>query len=136
MDKTCIYNGINELISALKEKGVKVGIVSNKAHEMAVIVVNKLFGEGVFDAVYGKLEGYPAKPDSALTLRAMEELGAIPKETVFIGDSGMDAKTAINAGCTGIGVLWGFRAKEELITNGAHYTVSQPWEILKILEDN
>lgn len=135
VDKTLVYEGINELISELKSRGIKLGVVSNKAHEMALIVVNKLFGENVFDAVYGKVEGFPTKPDSALTLKVINELGCTREETVFIGDSGMDSKTAVNAGCTGIGVLWGFRDKSELIENGADYTVKKPNEILKILEE-
>ncbi len=135
IDKTCVYEGIYELIEALKKKGLKIGVVSNKAHEMALKVVEKLFPEKTFDTVYGKIEGFPTKPDSALTLRVIAEMGVKPEETVFIGDSGMDAKTAVNAGCRGIGVLWGFRTRNELIENGADFTVKKPMEILKIIEE-
>ncbi len=135
VDKTCLYEGISELVENLKEKGLKIGVVSNKAHEMAVRVVEKLFPYGTFDTVYGKIEDFPTKPDSALTLRVISEMGAKPCETVFIGDSGMDAKTAVNAGCIGIGVLWGFRGKDELLENGADYIVGKPEEILKIIEE-
>lgn len=135
LDKTVLYRGIKELISKLKQMGLKVGVISNKAHEMTLELVDKLLGAELFDIVYGKVEGLPAKPDPAVTLKAIEELGCEPSETVFIGDSGMDAKNAVNANCIGIGVLWGFRGKSELEENGARFTVSKPEEILKILEE-
>ena len=91
----------------------------------------KLFG-GIFDILYGKQENIPPKPDATLTLKAIGELGVEPYECIFIGDSGMDAATAVNAGAIGIGVLWGFREKEELLSNGAKYIAETPDDILKI----
>lgn len=135
MDKTRAYDGIKELVAELKNKGYKVGIVSNKAHEATEVIVDKLLGSDLFDTVNGKREGYSTKPDPTLTLKVIGDMGCSPHETVFIGDSGMDAKTAVNVGCTGIGVLWGFRDEAELRENGAHYTVNKPQEILRILEE-
>ncbi len=132
VDKTAAYNGINELINSLKEKGLKIAVISNKAQEMAVTVANKLFGD-VFDIVCGKQEGYPAKPDPALTLKVINDLGVTPNECVFIGDSGMDMAVAKNAKCHSIGVLWGFRTMEELGDYGADYIVHMPFEILQII---
>ena len=54
---------------------------------------------------------------------------------MFVGDSGMDMLVAKNAGCTAVGVLWGFRTKDELIDNGADYTVNHPCDILKVTEN-
>lgn len=136
VDKTKPYEGIPELLDNLKEKGLKTGIISNKKHEMTLEVVNKLFNTGVFNAVFGKMEGYPTKPDVKLTLKLMEKLGVKPDECVLVGDSGMDMAAAVNAGCKGVGVLWGFRTKEELLENGANYIVSDTNEILKIIEEN
>ena len=132
VDKTCVYDGIKELISQLKEKGYKLAVVSNKAQEMALTVTNKLLGD-VFDIVCGKQEGYPAKPDPALTLKVISELGVKPQECAFIGDSGMDMAVARNAKCLAIGVLWGFREMKELTDYGAEYVVSTPLEILRII---
>lgn len=134
IDKTKPYDEIIPLLNELKNRGIKIGVVSNKAHEMTLNVVDKIFGN-VFDFVTGKVEGKPTKPDPELTLSVMEELGVKPSECVFIGDSGMDAAVAKNADCIGIGVLWGFRKKDELLENGAHYTVKSPKEILNIIEE-
>lgn len=132
-DKTKAYDGIYELISNIKEMGLKTAIISNKAHNMTLEVVDKLF-KNTFDIVFGKKEGYPTKPDPKLTLILMEELGVKPEECILVGDSGMDAKAAVNAGCVGIGVLWGFRGEEELRQNGASYIVNAPSEIIDIIK--
>ncbi len=134
-DCTVPYNGIIPLISELKSRGLKIAVISNKAEEMAIAVVDKLFGK-VFDAVYGKRDGYPAKPDPALTLELIKELGVAPEECLLVGDSGMDAATAVNVGCTGVGVLWGFRTREELSLNGATYIVGNPNDIIGLLKEN
>ena len=133
MDKSRPYDGVNELISCLKEKGMRLAVISNKHHEMAVTVANTLFPD-MFDIVYGQKENSPAKPDPTLTLEIINNLGATPDETVMIGDSGMDMAVAVNAKCRGIGVLWGFRTEEELRECGADYIVSHPSQIVDIIE--
>jgi len=134
LDKSRPYDGIPELLTRLKEKGYKIAVISNKYHKMAVTVVNTLFGETMFDAVYGQMESYPVKPEPTLTLKIISDLKETPDNTVMIGDSGMDMAVAVNAKCKGIGVLWGFRTEGELRENGADYIVSQPEDILEILE--
>ena len=135
LDKSCVYDGVSDLIEKLKEKGLRLAILSNKHHEMTVTVAQTLFAQDTFDVVYGQKENCPAKPDPQLMLQIMNELGVEPSEAVMIGDSGMDMAVAANAKCKGIGVLWGFRAEDELRENGADYIVAEPSEILKILEE-
>lgn len=134
LDKTAVYDGITDVVNQLINNGVKVAVMSNKADEMAKIVTNKLFGD-IFSAVYGKRVGYPAKPDPTLTLELMSELGVSPCECAFIGDSGMDMAVAKNAGAFAIGVLWGFRKEEELLSNGADFIAKTPDDIIKIIEE-
>lgn len=131
-DKTVAYDGIPDMLSELKEGGLKIAVISNKAEEMAVKVVEKLFG-GMFDVVAGKREGFPTKPDPALTLEVIRQLGVKPQECVLVGDSGMDMAAAVNAGAAPVGVLWGFRLEDELIKNGARYIVKSPAEIPEII---
>ena len=54
----------------------------------------------------------------------------MPEETVYLGDSGVDMQTATNARVLPVGVLWGFRDKEELLENGAKILLSNPMELL------
>lgn len=131
-DNTVAYKGVYELIAALKEKNYIIAVISNKADEMCQAVVNKLF-PNTFDLVCGKLENYPTKPDPALFNLLTQKLGVTAAECVIVGDSGMDMKTAVNSGTVGVGVLWGFREKAELLQNGAHYIIKNPLELIDIL---
>ncbi len=128
LDETRPYDGIVACLEELREKGIKLAVVSNKADEMANRVVGKLFS-GEFSQVVGKKEGFPLKPDPTLTLEIIRNLDVSPSECAFFGDSGMDMATAKNAGCLAVGVLWGFRGKDELLENGADYTLNNPNEI-------
>ena len=133
-DKTRAYDGIKELLDFIKKSGLKTAVISNKAQEMAEKVVSKLFGNA-FDAVAGKREGYPAKPNPSLTLEVVKEIGLTPDLCALVGDSGMDMAAAVNGGLLPIGVLWGFRTKKELLKNGAQYTVSAPKQIIDIITE-
>lgn len=134
LDKTVVYEGIIPLLKALKAQGITVGVVSNKADGMTQLIIEKLL-DGYFDIVQGKLEGFLPKPDPALTLLVMSKLGVKPDECIFVGDSGMDAALGVNCGAVPVGALWGFRTKEELIENGAEYTIDNPLTLLDILKD-
>jgi phosphoglycolate phosphatase len=54
---------------------------------------------------------------------------------VYLGDSDVDMLTARGAGMLAVGVLWGFRTKEELLLNGADHLLSDPSELMALLED-
>ena len=133
-DNTYAYEGMPELVTALKEQGFIVAVVTNKEQNMANEVVLSLYGN-VFDLIFGKRDGIPAKPDPTAALMAMEELGVTPQECVFIGDSGMDVATAVNSGAVPVGELWGFRKENELLANGAKYIISKPSELLDIIKE-
>jgi len=136
MDKctvnTTAYKGVPELVSALKEKGIKVGCITNKVEPIAFKIIDHFFGG--MDVVYGQVDGVPNKPDPLLTLKALDELNIKPQECLFVGDSDVDMQTAINSGCVGVGVLWGFRDEAELRANGAKFIVSEASEILEIID--
>lgn len=129
---TTAYTGVPELISALKEKGIKVGCITNKVEAIAFKIIDHFFGG--MDVVYGQVDGVPNKPDPLLTLKALEELGIKPEECLFVGDSDVDMQTASNSGAVGVGVLWGFRDEKELLDNGAKYIVETADEILRIVD--
>lgn len=131
-DNTYAYSGMPQLIQKLKENGVTVAVVTNKIDSMAATVVQKLYGKS-FDLIYGQRDGVPAKPDPTLTLMALKELNLNPNECAFVGDSGMDILTGVNAGLYPVGVLWGFRSKEELVSSGAKALASTAEELEKIL---
>ena len=129
------YNGISELLENLKKNGIKTAVLSNKPHNVACAVVKELFG-GIFDAVWGKKPEFPVKPNPCAALNICRGLCAEPKDAVFIGDTRVDIETGKNGGFYTIGVLWGFRTKEELQAAGADFIASQPGEIFDVILRN
>ena len=128
-DCTKPYEGIIDVLDELKNKGCKLAVVSNKSDDAAKAVVEKFFGSR-FDMVVGKMDCFPAKPEPDSVLYVMEKLSLKKTETVYIGDSEVDVQTAHNAGLPCIGVTWGNRDREELISNGAERIADSPSEIL------
>ena len=127
---TEVFDGIYELLSELKGRHIKVCVFSNKPHSSVVPIVEHFFGNNTFDIVKGSEAGRPRKPDPTVLLEMLNSLDVSPSECAFIGDSSVDMKTGKNSGAVSIGVLWGFRTKEELLENGADYIVSKASEIL------
>jgi len=84
---------------------------------------------GLISMVQGALTGVPTKPDPTLLHKLMERMGADPERTLFVGDSNVDIQTAKNGGLTSCGVLWGFRTRAELETEGANYLAQTPEEL-------
>lgn len=131
-DKTAPYAGMPEVAKALREAGVSIAVLSNKADVMAGPVVEHYY-PGIFPVVQGALPGLPTKPDPTLLHKLMDRLGATQEDTLFVGDSNVDICTAKNGGLTGCGVLWGFRSREELEAAGADVIVSTPQELLDLI---
>lgn len=128
-DFTKPYDGIEELLIALKETGIKTAVVSNKPHEFAVEIVERYFGK-FFDIVFGKREGYLAKPDPTTVIETLNYFKCKKEEAVYIGDSDVDMFTGKNAGLFSIGVAWGFRGARELSAAGANKIVYTSEELL------
>ena len=56
-------------------------------------------------------------------------------EFLYLGDTGIDMQTAIQAGMFPVGALWGFRPREELLQHGAAVLVERPEALLKVVEE-
>lgn len=131
---TYAYEGIDRLVDALIERGVTVGVVTNKPEPTAVQLIRHFFGNKV-SFVRGGRAGAILKPDPRDTLDALAAIGGAATECAFIGDTSVDIATGKNMGAAiSIGVLWGFRTKEELLGAGADAVVAHPSEILGIIE--
>ena len=129
--KTTPYAGISETLSALKARGVRMAVCTNKHISAAEALIRKYFPADTFDTFEGDRPGVPRKPDPAHVRIVLEKMGVRPEETLYLGDSGVDMQTAVNAGTLPVGVLWGFREKDELMENGAQILLSKPSELLE-----
>ncbi|MBQ9699858.1 MAG: HAD-IIIA family hydrolase [Lachnospiraceae bacterium] len=131
-DKTKPYDGVVELLSSLKEKGMKLAIVSNKIHNAVEVLADEYFS-GLIDVAIGEMGNVPRKPAPDMIYKAIEELGVEKDEAVFIGDSEVDVATGLNAGIDMVTVLWGFRDKAQLIEAGATVFIDNPEGLISYL---
>ena len=137
-DRNCTYHvtpyeGIPEMLKALKDKGIQLAVLSNKPDRQTVKVVKAIFGEELFDYAQGQKEGIRRKPEPDGVWYLMEQMHVSKEECLYIGDSEVDAATGRNAGLKTIGVLWGFRDRKTLETAGADHLIERPEELLQFV---
>ncbi len=130
---TKMYENINKMLTFFQVRGIKMAVLSNKPNFFTKKCVMKYLRNWKFDAVYGIRDGIARKPDPSGAFEILKELHVEPSECLFVGDMKIDMITANNANITSIGVLWGFRGREELIDHGAKYIVKDPIEIIKLV---
>ncbi len=129
LDKTVLYPQIEETIKALKAKGLKLGVLSNKGDKHTKDIVNLLLPD-TFDHVQGYMPEFPTKPDPTSALYITEKFGCKPSEVLYVGDSNVDMETARNAGFFACGCTWGYRGKDVLIASGANVLIDNAKELL------
>jgi len=131
-NKTKPYEGIIELLDNLISRNIKLSVLSNKSDAFTKKIAATLF-PNYFDPVIGLSIEKLKKPNPFVALEISKNLGIKSKELIYIGDTGIDMQTANNANMFAVGVLWGFRTEEELISNGAKYLLRKPLDLIKIL---
>lgn len=133
MNTKTAFIGMPETITALHALGCRTAVLTNKASNAAVLLVEQIFGKGTFDPIWGVTEK-PLKPDPTAALRIADLFDCTPQEICFVGDSHIDMQTGKNAGMHPIGVAYGYKPVEVLRENGAAYIASTPSEIAEIVK--
>lgn len=131
-NKTKPYTGIVELLDQLTSHNIKLGVFSNKAEDLTKLVVATLF-PNYFEAVVGFTTDALKKPNPNKAIEISKSMGLKIEDMIFIGDSDIDMETATNANIYAVGVLWGYRSKEDLLASGAKYILTHPSDLIAIL---
>ncbi len=131
--KTRAYEGVDELLRGLLERGVAAAILSNKPDDFTRQMVRHFFGEGAFEIVLGARAETPLKPDPAGALGIARELNLSGGEIIYLGDTNTDMRTARSADMYAVGALWGFRSAAELTSAGAQTLIARPPDLLELL---
>lgn len=125
------YNGICSMLEELKKNGIKIAVFSNKPHERTVDVVESLFGKGYFDEILGQSDKRPKKPHPDGVFYLAEKMQVSMEDVVYVGDTNTDMMTGKSANAWTVGVLWGFRDREELEKFRADVIIDKPSDILQ-----
>ena len=122
----------NHAEAAIRQ-GVDVCVLTNKDQADAERVLGHYFPDVRFSVIRGRVEGVPLKPDPAGALLIAAQVGVEPASCWYAGDTSTDMNCGNSAGMETIGVLWGYRPREELTSNGARHLVSDPMEIVDLV---
>lgn len=128
------YDGITELLLALRAKGILLGVLTNKPHIIAQVLIADLF-PGLFDNVKGQTTHSISKPDPRCLLDYIAALGLDTGNCLYVGDSDVDMKTAKAAKVDVAAVSWGFQSKEHLLEYAPDYLCEAPKDLLKLFND-
>ncbi len=159
MDGVKPYEGIRELLTALKEKGLQIAVLSNKPHQETIRVIEALFGKDTFDVIQGQKPEVAMKPSPEGVFQILEQLGlgaypaqgqsgedadesialrndttALADTLLYVGDTCTDMQTGKSAGAFTVGCLWGFRDRKELEENHADAMIENPLQLLDYID--
>ena len=129
-DQSRPYAVVPALLDELTGRKMPMGLLSNKPHELTMKNVGALLARWSFAAVRGALPDRPFKPDPDGAFEVARKLGVEPSGILYLGDTGIDMQTALNAGMHPIGALWGFRGAEELRSAGAEALIRTPMDLM------
>jgi phosphoglycolate phosphatase len=129
-----LYDGIADLLDRLVHDGFKLAVISNKKQQLVDDCLRRWLSPWPFAAALGQRDDVAIKPDPTATVEIAARMGVDPSRCLFVGDTGVDMKTAGAAGMIGVGALWGFRTARELRQNGAHALIAHPKELIDWLE--
>lgn len=127
------FEGMKETLDDMKSLGMKIAVFTNKPHKRAITVVEELYGKGYFDLILGQQEGFLKKPDPKGALWIANNFSVEPSNCIYVGDTNVDMQTGNAAGMYTVGVLWGFRDRQELMDNNAHALVQHPQELMNLI---
>lgn len=132
-DLSAPYPGVVKLLETLQEQGLQLAVASNKYQAATEKLVKHYFPQINFVAVLGQREGVEVKPSPVIVEDILSQSGADKKEVLYVGDSGVDMQTAINAQVEACGVTWGFRSRKELASFSPAHIVDKAEEILALI---
>ena len=131
LDTTRPYDGVPGTLEALKARGCRLAVVSNKMMAATQELCCHFFPDTIEVAIgEHEAEGIRRKPAPDTVFAALRQLRVGKEGAVYVGDSDVDIQTAANAGLPCISVLWGFRDRDFLIQHGAKTFISAPSELL------
>lgn len=129
-----LFDGTRETLDRLARAGWILAVATGKSRRglLATLEHHDLLER--FLSLHTADDG-PGKPDPTMLRNAMSFAGAGPADTVMIGDTTFDMQMAANAGVRGLGVVWGYHPREELMASGAYAVADSYAHLADLLLD-
>jgi len=134
IDSSNLYQEVKETLKYLKEKQIKVSLLTTKGQEQAERIIDHYKLRYSFDYLMGRRDGLAHKPSPEPLLYICKELQVKPAETLMIGDTELDIQCGKNAGAQTCGVLFGYRTREQIEKEKPDFIISGLNELINVLE--
>lgn len=130
------YEGVEEVLVALRAQGRRLGIVTSKSHD-AVDLAWKVLPSlrDLFDVVIAAEDSTRHKPDPAPIHEALRRLDSGSEGACYVGDAPFDMQAGRAAGVTTIAVTWGFFGRAALEDQAPDALVTTPADLLRALRE-
>ena len=125
-----VYDGIGAVLTKLGAAGHRLFVATSKPHVFAERIIDHFGLRDHFERVFGSELDGTRVDKSHLLEYALKQASVDPARTLMIGDRSHDMVGAKNNGMKGIGVLYGYGTRDELLDAGAHHVCATPEAIL------
>ncbi len=130
-----VFAGMGELVAQLARRDdVVLGMATGKSRRGVARILEREGWSGHFLTIQ-TADDHPSKPDPAMILQAMAEVGVDPQNTTMIGDTSFDIEMAANAGVCGLGVGWGYHPPARLWQAGARLVAGSAAELMAAIDE-
>lgn len=129
---TALYDGVIPMLERLYGMGIAMYICTSKPQAMAEIVADHLGIRHFFQGIVGaSLDSSRAEKTQVLAYL----LDSIqPSAPVMVGDRHHDMHAAKEMHIPGIGVLWGYGDRDELLSSGACDLAADPASLVELIQ--
>lgn len=124
-----VYDGIPEALEALRAGGARLYVATSKPQVYAERIIAHFGLDRYFEKVYGAALDGSLDDKRELVRIIIEQEGLDPSRTWMVGDRSHDIVAACANGVTGVGVLYGYGTRDELIDAGASLVIETPGEL-------
>ena len=131
--RTRLFPGTSDLLDTIEQRGLRWGIVTNKAERLARLLLGKLGVSPRAACIIGGDSTPHLKPHPAPLLAACDVIGEAPGACIYVGDDRRDVEAAHAAGMKAAAVRWGYLNGSDPETWNADWLITNPQDLLRIL---
>ncbi len=132
-NKTHLFPHVQETLNELKNRKIKLSILSNKVEENTLKIADNLFEKNTFDQIVGQRKEFPLKPDPTSLRYLISLLNVNDNEVLYVGDSDTDMKTADNLKLKKVAVTYGYRDEDVLKNYQPDYLINDFSKLIEII---
>ena len=132
-DNTLPFQKTHEVLRILQDKGLLLAINSNRKNDSLNYYADKFFEDIDFVAIEGHNQNHPSKPSPFAVEKIRNQFNVSKEETIYVGDSLTDIKTAQNAEIDCVLVSWGYGRRDAYESEYPLKIIDDVCELLEIL---